>query len=61
MTKTEDEIYDQIDKATETEHNSKFPGMSYEAGVKNALDWVLGNTITEDLPMDDKKKRRFRL
>lgn len=30
--------------------NSKYPGMSYEEGIKNAILWLCGDT--DDNPMD---------
>lgn len=42
ITKTEKEIEAQIDKATEAiENGGKYHGMSYEDGIKAALEWVL--------------------
>lgn len=32
-------IYAQIDKATEAD--GTYPGMSYEQGVKDALEWII--------------------
>lgn len=50
VTRTEKEIYDQIDKANENiESGDGFHGMSYEDGVKAALEWVLG---MDDAPME---------
>ena len=45
-TKTENEIYDVIDQATEivSEEGTKCAGMSYEDGVIAALEWVIGRT-----------------
>ena len=38
---TEDEIYDMIDNCNDAlENGSSFNGMSYEDGVKAALEWV---------------------
>ena len=45
------EVEDQIDKAEKTAHTrSRWPGMSYEQGVSQALRWVLGET--DEPPMD---------
>jgi hypothetical protein len=43
MKATEDEIYTAIDTASENieDGNSMFPSMSYEEGVKAALEWVI--------------------
>lgn len=49
--KSESEIHEQIDKATETEEQSRYPGMNYEQGVRAALEWALGHT--DELPMED--------
>jgi len=52
MSKSEQEILEQIDQASESvnEGTSKFPSMSYEEGVKAALDWVVGDSPK---PMED--------
>ena len=47
--RSNDEIEEQIGEATDSD--GKFSGMTYEEGVKNALEWVLEET--EDKPMDD--------
>jgi len=47
---TESEINQQIDKAAETETSSKYPSMTYEQGVRAALEWVL---YGEEPPMED--------
>lgn len=50
-TKTDDEIYDQIDKANEKINSGDTDGFrSYEDGIKDALNWVMGN---RNLLMDD--------
>jgi hypothetical protein len=50
--KTKREIEDQIAETfDQMENGTRWPGMSYEEGVRNALDWVIGNTDTK--PMDD--------
>ena len=46
--KSEDEIYEQIEKAMEVSSSS---GSAYIDGVLAALDWVMGRV--EDAPMDD--------
>jgi hypothetical protein len=46
------EIYAEIDKANNNIENGEgFYGMSYEDGVKAALEWISG--ITDVKPMDD--------
>lgn len=52
--RSEDEIYAQAEKASNIKYEygrSRWPGMSYEDGVENALLWVLGGY--DDAPMDD--------
>lgn len=53
MTPSEDEIYEQIDKAAESEDSgrSRWPGMTYEQGVSATLNWILGNF--PEPPMSD--------
>jgi hypothetical protein len=52
VVRTTEEIEDQIELAVEgIEHGSKFRGMSYEDGVKYALEWVTGQS--DDKPMED--------
>jgi hypothetical protein len=43
---TEEEIQEQIDKSYESDMH----GMSYEEGVRYALEWILGS---EDKPIED--------
>lgn len=51
-TPTQQEIEDQANAAVEQmDMGSKWPGMSYEQGVANALNWVLGNESMP--PMDE--------
>ena len=49
--KSEKEIEDQIDEASLTEDNTRYPGMNYEEGVKYALEWVMRDDV--DKPMED--------
>jgi hypothetical protein len=53
MVRGEDEVYEQIDKAGEliNDEVSMYSGMSYEQGVRDALEWILGDI--DDAPMDD--------
>ncbi len=52
MKPTETEMHEQIDAANEAiEQGSKFRGMTYEDGVKAALEWVTGETTTK--PMEE--------
>lgn len=47
--KDESEIQAMCDKAADAAmEGSKYPGMSYEEGIREALDWVLGNIPDED-------------
>lgn len=47
----------EIDEVTEAaseninQGRSKFPGMTYEEGVRNALDWIVGDL--DESPMED--------
>ena len=43
------EIFEQIDRATET--NGNMHGMTYEEGVKEALLWAMGES--QDKPIED--------
>ncbi len=50
MKRTEKEIYELIDQANERiENGDLYTGMSYEDGVKDALEWILGG---EDRPLE---------
>jgi len=49
--KTDKEIFEQIDKANERINNGNTDGFrSYEDGVKDALEWIMGNG---NPPMDN--------
>lgn len=50
--RTEDEIYEQIDLANQLKEDGDTIGfaLSYEDGVKAALEWILGQS---DAPMND--------
>ena len=45
ITRSNKEINDLLDKCYEAENNgeSQYPGMSYEEGIKAAIEWVTGN------------------
>jgi hypothetical protein len=46
------EIDEQVQRAMDgIEMGSRYPGMSYEEGVRDALEWVQGNT--SEKPMED--------
>lgn len=51
--KTEIVIQNMIDRCSEAEQTgiTEYPSMSYEDGVKAALEWVVG--YTETAPFDD--------
>jgi len=50
--RTEEEAYEQIDRANDNiESGEGFHGLSYEDGVKAALEWFLGDVDVK--PMDD--------
>lgn len=52
MMRAQHEIDDQLNKASEgVNGGSRWPGMSYEQGVENALLWVTG--VEETGPMDE--------
>ena len=38
-----EQILEQLDAANETLESSKFFGMSYEEGVKDAIEWMIGH------------------
>jgi len=46
MEKTKEEIEEAVNKIIdhiiENEEQSKFPSMTYEQGIREALEWVLG-------------------
>ena len=51
---TNDEIRDQLERATQAEHKpTKYPGMTYEQGVLYALRWVTGLTAEEPIEDED--------
>lgn len=50
--KTEKEIYKQIDAASDLiNEGGKYFGMTYEDGVKSALEWVVGDM--NELPIEE--------
>lgn len=52
MARTEEEINDLLNKCVDAEDTgeSKYPGMTYEQGIKAAIEWLTGNT--DDNPLD---------
>jgi len=53
LEKTEEEVDDIVNRCGEQESKggSKWPGMTYEQGVRAALDWIVG--WSDDHPLDD--------
>lgn len=49
----ESEINDLINECAEADDTgiSKFPGMSYEQGIRAAIEWITGET--KDHPLED--------
>lgn len=51
IVRTDKEIDEVLNKASESmEHGSKYPGMSYEDGIKNMYEWLCG--LIDDDPME---------
>lgn len=50
---TDEQIDEQANRASEQVNHggSKWPGMTYEEGVQNALQWAIG--AWDDKPMED--------
>jgi len=56
MQPTDKEIYAQIDRANiDVENGTSYGGMSYEEGVKAALEWILGGAPR---PMNDEEEEK---
>jgi len=54
MVRTIEQINEQLDRVAEAEKNGgKYHGMTYEGGVKYALDWILGNSEDEPMPNEE--------
>lgn len=53
LKRTDDEIEEVIVVCYESETGggSKFPGMTYEQGVKAGIEWLVGDT--DESPMED--------
>lgn len=51
--RSEDEVYNLLNQCVESEETgvSKYPGMTYEQGVRDALDWMLDSS--QDSPLED--------
>jgi hypothetical protein len=62
--RTQEEVNQQLDKVNDNINKgiSKYPGMTYEEGIRAAIDWMSGESDeppmddtddTDDTPMDD--------
>jgi hypothetical protein len=51
--RSDPEVDAQLNAAAESEDSgvSRWPGMTFEQGVRRGIDWVLGNT--DDPPIED--------
>jgi hypothetical protein len=51
--RSQEEVNEQIDRASDNINKgiSKYPGMTYEEGIRAAIDWMSGES--DELPMDD--------
>jgi len=48
--RTQEEIDDVLNGCIDAENEgSKFPGMSYEEGIKYAIEWILGESDVHPL------------
>ena len=53
---TDEEIDEQINRAYTTiidGNGSKYPAMSYEKGIKDALEWIIYSDYEKPLPDED--------
>lgn len=55
LQKTQEEIDDLVNQCAESEETgrNKYPGMSYEQGIKAAIDWLLDTGMDGDHPLND--------
>lgn len=53
IVRTEQEIRDLLNQCADAEETggSKYPGMSYEQGIKAAIEWIIGDI--NDHPIND--------
>lgn len=53
IVRTEKEIWDLLNQCAEVEEtgSSNYPGMSYEQGIKVAIEWIIGDV--KDHPIND--------
>ena len=49
--RTKEEIEEHIGKAIDTKYNSRYPAMSFEAGMLDMIDWLTGESDTP--PIED--------
>lgn len=51
--KNEDDIQEMLDRAASASRvSSRYPGMTFEDGVRNALEWVLEQMEEDESPLD---------
>ena len=55
ITKIDSVINDLLQKCMDAEEKgtTKYPGMSYEQGIKNAIDWLVDTGVDDYHPLDD--------
>ena len=53
IVRSEREIWDLLSQCAEVEETgaSNYPGMSYEQGIKAAIEWIIGDV--KDNPIND--------
>lgn len=53
IVRTDQEIWDLLNQCAEVEEagSSNYPGMSYEQGIKVAIEWIIGDV--KDHPIND--------
>lgn len=53
IVRTEQEIWDLLNQCADAENDgvSNYPGMTYEQGIKAAIEWITGDT--EDHPINE--------
>ncbi|MBO7322163.1 MAG: hypothetical protein J6U51_01075 [Bacteroidales bacterium] len=51
IARSDEQIDELYDKALDALYSSKFPGMTYEQGIRYTLAWILGES--DDNPLDD--------
>ena len=52
LSRSEEEINEQLNKASDgMDNGSKYPGMSFEEGVSEAIRWIIGDL--EDAPFSE--------